>query len=495
MNFLAILFSPDQKAPKQWVVSIALAMTILTLWTVALLNFGFQLPLYLLSMLAISLLVFVTPTAGLPIILLGTMWFQRWFTLEPIVIGDLTIKLYPLDVVILATMAGLLFHQLFGKEKWRIPKGRFEFLLSFFMLLCVIYLVRGFGDPKSDAGLNVSAFKNYAFYGLLYFLVTFTTQRLEDLRNLFKVFLAGGFGLIVFVVIGILRGQGLWVEYNPLSTEGIRLLSFPHAFYLSVILAMTLVLFIYKLRPERNTIMVMWIQLIGVLGSLMRHLWISLLAVSIFVFLVIPRQARKTLLKFYGKNAAVIALFAVSLAFIMMIFPFSTLSLQLQDITGPLYNRARSLARTAADSSARWRVFAWRAAKESFLETPFVGVGYGRELVIDFETYRVVVPMRELHNSYLVLLVQMGLLGMTIFLILLWILFRPVYASWKGRGIFWPYQAACFAGLLIWMSAAFWQPYFETNFTGIFFWILAGMLMVSLRLDEGEVKRLAEEQV
>jgi O-antigen ligase len=223
----------------------------------------------------------------------------------------------------------------------------------------------------------------------------------------------------------------------------------------------------------------------------MRHLWLALFVTTSFLFIVIPRTAKKLLLKFFAKNVALIILLAVFISFIVVVFPQSTTSYRLQDVTDPVYSRARSLARSTADSSARWRFFAWNAARESILEAPVFGVGFGKELIIEFETYRVIVPMRELHNSLLVLLVQMGIVGLSIFLYILLLLFIDVYRSWKSRGIFFPYHAAFFSALLVFLSASFTQPYFETNFTGIFFWILMGLLIVSLRLgDDKHLRKL-----
>lgn len=486
MKALMLSFQ-DQAAPsREWMAGLVISLAVLSLWVLSLLTIGFSLPIYLASMLTISAFVFFSPTIGLPLIILGTMWYERWFTLEPIVLGDQLVKLYPLDVVFVVTGLALLFHQSFGKRKWQLRFEKVEIVLLLFIVLCTLYLLFGFFSGGVDQALNVSAFKNYAFYALLYFLVVLTVRSLDDLKLMMKTLLAGGFGIIVFVVIGLLRGQGLWTEFTPLSTTGVRLLAFPHAFYLSVILILTTVLFVYRLRPERATIMTMWLQLIGVLGSLMRHLWIGLLVTVGIIFLVLPKKAKQLMIKFFAKNFAVITLFFVALAFVFTVFPLSGLSLQLQEVTDPLYSRARSLTRSAADSSARWRFFAWRAAQESFVENPIFGIGYGRELTIDFDTYRVVVPIRELHNSFLVLLVQMGLLGFLLFTVLLWQMTKLFWTSIQNRGLLWPYQLAFAGALFLFLSSAFWQPYFETNITGIFFWILLGLFVSSVRCRDGE---------
>lgn len=488
MNHLAVLFGdPKSPSPRQWTISITLAMVFITLWVLALLWFGFSWPLYLLMIVMACAAIFVTPTAGLPIIILSTMWFERWFTLQPVVLGDQIYKLYPLDIVLLFTGVSLFFHHAFGKQKQPFYLQRMEVGLLAFSVICLLYFVASISMTQSDPALAVSAFKNYAFYAFLYFIVMYSVRTVDDLREMVKVLLVGGMGIIVFIAIGLLRGQGLWTEYTPLSTSGVRLLAFPHAFYLCLVLLISLILFLYKLRPERSTILLLWVQLIGVLGSLMRHLWISLAAVSAVVFVLLPTLLKKSLLRFFGKNLAVITLVAVCLGFFMTMFPLSDATFRLQQITNPLYSRARSLVNSAADSSARWRLFAWRAAQESFFDHPVFGIGYGRDLTIDFETYRRVVPIRELHNSYLVLLVQMGMIGVLSFGYIVYKLLASVWQAYRHRGMLWPYQLALFSAWLMFSSAAVWQPYFETNLTGIFFWILTGLLMASLRLDQDRI--------
>lgn len=492
MNHLAIIFGNKATAsPRQWTVSIALAMSFITVWVAALLWVGFSWPLYLLMILLTCGIIFITPSAGLPIIILSTMWFERWFTLQPIVIADQIYKLYPLDVVLIFTGLSLFFHYAFGKEKIRFTLGRIEVALLVFAAICILYFLFSLTMTQSDPALAVSAFKNYAFYAFLYFLVVFSVRNTAQLRDMIKVLLVGGMGIIVFIAIGLVRGQGLWTEYTPLSTSGVRLLAFPHGFYLTLVLLITLILFLYRLRPERTTILLLWVQLFGVLGSLMRHLWISLAAVSAVVFVLLPTLLKKSLLRFFGKNAAVIALVVVFFAFFMTVFPLSDATLRMQDITSPFFSRARSLVNSAADSSARWRLFAWRAAQESFFDHPVFGIGYGRDLTIDFETYRRVVPIRELHNSYLVLLVQMGMVGVLIFGYIAYKILNMVWLAYRGKGVHWPYQLALFSAWLMFTAAAVWQPYFETNLTGIFFWILSGMLVASLRLDEDRISTSA----
>ena len=157
MNFLALVFNEkESQTPKQWIIGIALAMTVMGLWVVSLLTVGFNLALYILMILIVSALVFVLPTTGLPIIILATMWYERWFTLQPIVFGDQIYKLYPLDVVFIMAIFGFVFHQAFGRQKRRIKIDRMGLVLLIFFTLTFLYLMWAFISGQSDNALAIS---------------------------------------------------------------------------------------------------------------------------------------------------------------------------------------------------------------------------------------------------------------------------------------------------------------------------------------------------
>jgi hypothetical protein len=83
---------------------------------------------------------------------------------------------------------------------------------------------------KSDFSLAFSSFKNYVFYALLYFLTLFLFNKKEQVKRLLKFFLAGAITLITFIIYGLAARHGLWSDFTPLSTEGIRTLALPTPF-------------------------------------------------------------------------------------------------------------------------------------------------------------------------------------------------------------------------------------------------------------------------
>ena len=84
--------------------------------------------------------------------------------------------------------------------------------------------------------------------------------------------------------------------------------------------------------------------------------------------------------------------------------------------------------------------------------------------------------MRNMHNSFLVLLVQMGLVSAVVLAGAVWILLKKVLEKIRtvdGMQI----ARIATAGILCLQAAAFmFQPYLETNLLGIFFWINLGLM-------------------
>lgn len=465
MNSLFIHLA-DKVKPQgnQLLVSITASLVLIALWVLSIQVIGFSFLIYAGMMSLVAVFTFMTPRAGLLIIILATMWFQHVFTLQPIIFGDSVIKLYPLDVIFLVTILGYMFQAAFAKKhKHTLLIKNIESGIFFFAVISFVYLLRGLASGQADHALVISAFKNYAFYAGLYFLTLYTVQKKEDIQLLLKTFIIGGLGIIFYVVAGLVLGEGVWVQFTPLSTEGVRYLSFAHAFYLCLVMLMTLILLVYKLRPLQFSIATLWIQLIGLVGSLMRHLWLSLFAVTAFLFVIIPKEAKKRLINILAKNAAVIVIVASLVGFLVVLFPLSDASISVREILQPISDRAASLTRSTYDASARWRIFAWRAAQESFLENPILGVGYGQDLVIDFDTYQQIIDIRELHNSLLVIVVQMGLIGSFVFLYILWQVLKMFVQAYQHQSKIWPYQLAFFCAFLLFLSASVWQPYFEAD--------------------------------
>ncbi len=425
------------------------------------------------------------PRAGVYVIILATVLFERFFTLEGFQFGRDVIKLYPLDVVLFGTYAAVAAAMLFGKARFAW-KAADALLVGFFMLVTAYLAASVIGFGSQESAVAFSTWKNYVFYGALFFALPVLFRREEELRHLMRYFFAAAVLGIAFLAIGVVRGEGLWTEFTPLSTAGVRLLAFPHAFYFSLAFLSLFVTARYwqshRYRPFIWGAMALW--LFGILGSLMRHMWIGMAAVLALAFVSLMDHAgRQTVRRMVMIAAACVTAVSASLLFISLVFPASGIGSAFQSMGGVVVERVVSIGSTA-DESISWRGSTWRSAFTELSANPIFGTGLGLHIPVESGDYRDFVEIRNIHNSWLALLVQMGILGFSLLVLsvaaMAWTVFRlkpgtKFLIALRSIGLtLIAYQAIVLLA----------QPYLETNLTGIFFFMTLGLLKTATLISD-----------
>lgn len=439
---------------------------------------GFSWPIYILSMgVAFTLSVFY-PRAGLYAIVFLTMIFERFFTLASIYVGRTEYKLYPIDIIMLAMLVGLFFYY------WRRTKAerqnfkliKNDWVLIIFIFLNAVYFLASVFVIKSSAYLSFSSFKNYGFYSLLYFVSLWLIQSREDLKRLFSFFMAGALAIIGFIIFGIVNGKGLWTQFTPLSTPGVRILAFTHGLYLSLAFVAAIVYLVVKKDRSKKTYLywILPVWLIGIAGTMMRHLWISIILALLGVYVFISKEKRKVFRKLVGSFFLVFLTALIFVFYFMTMTPNSSTTRFAQNTLSAVEERGSSIANAGADQSFAWRELVWNTAYDDFKNNPVLGIGTGKMVYIQTQNYRDFVEIRNIHNSFLSILIQMGLLG---FGTLIFFLYKNISSLIKTlrktHNQF--YALAILGTLLVYLIAIMFQPYLETNLLAIFFWIALGL--------------------
>lgn len=425
-----------------------------------------------------AIFILPRPDIGLNSIILLTMTLERFFTLQSLSIGRDSYKLYPLDIVIGLTALGLLLQIIRRKSSAKLTWQAPEKLLFVFMLMMAAYLAASYFNINSSLEVAFSTFKNYAFYPLLYFLAIWSVKTPERLKSLGKIFILGGVLIVFFIIFGLINGQGLWTEFTPLSTAGTRFLAGTHAFYLIASLFLVINLLIFKqLKQPWLFSALIWLWALGIAGSLMRHLWLALSLAGLTLFWLWPARNKKIAVQLAVKNLA------AAVAVIALIFLIGQLAGEQkwsQDLTNNINNFSQRLTSMVSgleqDSSINWRFEFWSSAKEIWLEHPWLGVGLGRKMSLELSGWKTFEEIRSIHNSPLGITIQMGLVGLGLFLAFV---ISVIVASWKKLSAsveLTPYYLAFFCFFAALSVASFFQPYLETNLTGIFFWLTLGLI-------------------
>jgi O-antigen ligase len=444
---------------------------------------GYNLPIYIFATLFGFALSVFYPRSGIYSVVFLTVIFERFFTLVPIYFNRAEYKIYPLDIIFTGIIIGMVIKVISNKpiQKLRMP----DYLVATFILASAAYFIFSSYFLHADFAVSFSTMKNYAFYGLFYFAILFLFNDRKKLITLLKFFFAGAIAIIIFIIIGLVRGEGLWTEFTPLSTPGTRILAFPHAFYLSMAVLVSMVWLSFAKNEKKtlqNTLLILVpIWAVGILGSLMRHLWISLFVSIIFIYWLLPKENRIRLRKIIFHYALIGIIAIIFMSYLSFLFPASDFSKTFAGATGIAGKRFVSTVQVSSDESLNWRKSVWQSTWREYKDNLIFGLGYGKKVSVEIGTkYKDFVEIRNIHNSLLTIFIQMGIWSAVLFSAIVWMLAIPLkkksFAVEISEYNF--LKIAFLAVFLNYLVAFLFQTYLETNLLGIFFWMILGGLAV-----------------
>lgn len=473
----------------------------------------FSLPVYLATIPLAVLITFFYPRSGLYAIIFLTFIFERFFTLQPIIIGRMEYKFYPLDAIFIAVLVGIIFQKIiplckggargdfYANNNFKNPSSLLPFkkgegtvdyyLIAFIGLVFITFLVSVF-VYKNDFALSFSSLKNYAFYSLFYFVVVILIDNYEYAKRLFKFAFAAAVAIIFFIAAGIIMGHGIWSDYTPLSTEGARTLAFTHAFYLTMAFLAAFVFLICKKNKHNKILFVIsLIWIIGIIGSMMRHLWMSLFISALILIVYFFKRKKQTLARILVKYSLAAIAIAALMVYSMSLFPKSDLSRVAFGVKTVVEKRTDSFLKYAKDESFSWRNTVWSEAFKIYERNPLLGFGFGRNLYVETENYRDFVEARNIHNSPIALLVQSGLVTLIIFIIFIYKNFIQLIKKTEKNWI----DISVLIIFINYLIAFLFQPYLETNMLGIFFWIILGIIRALASITPTNYKSITNSQI
>lgn len=437
--------------------------------------FGFVWPLYLLAAGALFFLAFFYPRSGLYALTFLTIIFERFFTLFSPVIARVEYKIYFPDLIIIGMLLSAIV-SLFRNKKPIILQLKGEtVMLLLFLGLNVVYYFLSVLIYNSNAYLSFSSFKNYAFYSLLYFLVFWNMENERHLKRFAKFFFGAAILLVGFIFFGILNGEGLWTEYTPLSTEGVRILAFTHGLYLALLFLPLLLFLVFGPKRKEASLLLFLLAIfaIGILGTMMRHIWVALGVSFFLVFFLLKKEKRQKMLLVVWRTSWPVLLGGLLILQLAFLFPQSKLGNGLEEVRLAVWQRSVSIFHAGEDQSFAWRKVVWENAWKKYRENILFGFGTGQKVAIEMNDYKDFVEVRNMHNSYLTILVQLGLVGFSFFFFFIFLHLKKLLSS-KIRNDFY---GLSFLSVLIFFLVAFaFQPYLETNLLALFFWINLGLI-------------------
>ncbi len=335
-------------------------------------------------------------------------------------VANLMIVLY----VFFMVMVG--FRTRFRRYATRLDTPFALFSIAIFISLIYGLLQEGFSQQL------LSDFRQFLPY-LLFFLVTmnrdiYSKPEIMMSRIVFIVLLSALIVSVYCIAGSILHFTHPLDSANPwemrqmqysgmLRTSGIV----PH---MSLAIAPLVLLSIYMTRRMSRLFLqiVLFLSLLGLFTSFTRTLWGFVVISLAIAFVLIHTRL--------GKNVRIMLVAGVAL---ILIHLFLSMALDVSALE-VLSQRFGVFSRSTIVSSGSMghRVGESMAYWEMFLDSKFMGAGFGATVSYYSPSFEALVERGNWHNSYTAILGKMGLLGFTAFLFILMRLFRDMIFIYRN---------------------------------------------------------------
>lgn len=308
-----------------------------------------------------------------------------------------------------------------------------------------------------------------------FFLLITRDPNLETFKNLAAALYGVSLFHSIAGIVRLVQGRGTIFlttggeRYIPSSTS----LLVASGFILSVIL----LFFMVKSKKARLLVLgLALIQVIGIVISFNRQMWVALTISLALGFLLFFRGYRVRLLAVAAAAVATLYVF-VSLASLLQLFP-----VDLQDILARRLGNGQ-VAALVTDPSVQFRFAAWETAGRGIAERPLLGQGWGAPFSFSFVVSRsntLQTFNSSPHNTYLWLAYKAGIPTLVLFLLFIFTLLGLAWLRYRQVRSTNTTQAALLIGAflieLVYLIGALWWDYFSVMYMSVPIWINTGIL-------------------
>ncbi len=374
---------------------------------------------------------------------------------------------YVWSLIYMVFVVGVYFYKVFFKGVKPLKKEPMDFPIILFAILILISTITSV-DPYGS-------FRDLAFHftaiGFVFVLVN-TINTKKDFNTLIT------FLVITATLVGILgllqyrdgvKIEGGWVDVINNPGVNIRIYSAlgnPNilAEYLVMIIPISIALFWYSKRIHKKILFFITtsILLLSLVLTLSRGGWLGL-AFGLFIFTLLIEKR--------------LLLLAIPLSLIMI-----------YSLPERIFNRVLSIG-DLEDSSNAYRIKIWKVALDIIKDNWLVGVGLGYiPFKMVYETYISNMPTYHIHNTFLQILAEMGILGLAVFVFFMFTLFKySIKKLIKGKDRYIKIMAG---GLLSGLAALLVHGIVESVLFMpkiiITFWTLVGLILALMRISKEE---------
>lgn len=413
---------------------LGLLLGIAFLWLSPLLAFG------ALAAIICIYAIIKRPELGLLGILVATSSIVFEAQLPMLSMGG--ISLHISDLILLALL-GLIVVRSVGEPGFKFVHTPLDWPLLIFLGVTLLSTFIALYHSSVDS-VDARRWIRVLAYYLTFFVVTNLVRERRQLNFLVNGFFLLGTMVASVMVVQFLLGDSVQIlsgRIGSLVTEGTvyedvtRILPPGYPIVIVSFMAIICILSLEKFNIHG------WLKFlqvglfgIGVILTFLRSYWAALFLVLILLGFLLRGGDRKKLFVLGGG--------VITTAAIVLLLIFSTPGSRATRLVGASIDRLSTLANsgtfTGQDSSVNWRMIENGYALTAIATHPIIGMGMGFtyrpwDSRLDQPWYRVVFDFRKfVHNGYLWILLQSGLLG---FLSLMWLLIIFLlrgFRSWRS---------------------------------------------------------------
>jgi O-antigen ligase len=341
----------------------------------------------------------------------------------------------------------------------------------FYGLICFI---NGFFFHHYEIFRAVGELRRFFYYSFAFFLGLNLIRGKETIKKFEKLIPLLPITIIIFATKRIITGQ-TWAPEVHFRVGDFRAMSYWDGICLIFVFSYLLLSFLKKKRISvYQTLLVVLIPFY-IYFSGFRLLW-GLFFLSIFLSVWLFRMYR-------SKQSPLRSFIIITLCLFCLFF-------LLENFGGKDYESFKSdvafKLNLSRKNSEAWRFAAWKSAIRRFQSSPIIGIGLGADPAFWFYTSftQWIYVEHTVHNAYIELLYQTGIIGLSLFLLFLG---RYIYYYMKNIKILHSdistVTLALFILFICGMVQSFFQPYLNHPGNGVVFFSVMGITLSLIRLS------------
>lgn len=308
-----------------------------------------------------------------------------------------------IDIVLLFMLALTIYRY---SSKWyvNIKKIGVGGVIILFFLWMLFEIIRNIGQYGLSAP---GEFRTRYLILVLPFYIALNFNTIESRKKLakFLIYISYFIPLLYIPVVGMLKGWSFGAEDRFLSAS----------IYLGMVYGLTLIWLSNKYRYLKFSKKILIVSLFPFIFFFIidshRSVW---LATAVILGLLTYLNELKVR-RYYKVIPVILVLGAI------LIRSINDMGF---DLSNYIEQRGSAFLNPEADATSNWRLIMWTAQLEKFAESPILGEGFGGYWTVVFPNGQIV--NISPHSYYVQTLVKVGIIGMALYLIIVFKLFRKL---------------------------------------------------------------------